>query len=56
MNGKKGLIMDAIRTVFGAIDWILYLVLGWTYEIFFDVSTVEFFSNETIRHFLVEYN
>lgn len=51
MNGKKGLIMDAIRTVFGAIDWILYLVLGWTYEIFFDVSTVEFFSNETIRHF-----
>ena len=51
MNNKQGLINDAIRTVFGAIDWILFSFLDWMYRVFFDVSTVEFLTGETIRNF-----
>lgn len=51
MNGNQNFIIDAIRTVFGVIDWILFLILEWTYNVFFDITTVEFFSNETIYNF-----
>lgn len=51
MNGQQGLIDDAIRKIFSWIDLVFYTILDWTYQIFFDVSTVEFFSNETIRNF-----
>lgn len=51
MNNKQGLINDAIRTVFGAIDWILFSFLDWMYRVFFDISTVEFLTGETIRNF-----
>lgn len=51
MNDKQGPVKDAIRWVFGWIDWILYVVLGWVYEVFFDVSTVELLTGETIRNF-----
>ncbi len=51
MNGEHNFVMDAIRSVFGAIDWILFSILKWAYEIFFDITTLEFFSNETIKNF-----
>ena len=51
MNDKQGPVKDAIRWVFGWIDWIFYVVLGWIYQIFFDISTVELLTGETIRNF-----
>ena len=52
MNGNHNFIIDAIRWVFSAIDWVLFSLLGWVYEIFFDVTTVEFLSGETIKNFV----
>ncbi len=51
MNGEPGFIMDAIRSIFSAIDWVFYSALGWVYEIFINISSVKIFSSETIIAF-----
>lgn len=43
--------MDIIRSVFGLIDYICFTILGWTYELFFDVATAQLFSNKVITDF-----
>lgn len=51
INGKSNFLKDALRGAFCAIDWILFLIFGFVYEIFFDISMLEFISGETVYHF-----
>lgn len=48
---SPGIISDAIRTVFTFFDTIFFGLLQGVYQVFFNVSTAELFSNALIRDF-----
>lgn len=48
---SPGIISDAIRTVFTFFDTIFFGLLQGVYQVFFNVSTAELFSNPLIRDF-----
>lgn len=48
---SPGIISDAIRTVFTFFDTIFFWLLQGVYQVFFNVSTAELFSNALIRDF-----
>lgn len=48
---SPGIISDAIRTVFTFFDNIFFWLLQGVYQVFFNVSTAELFSNALIRDF-----
>lgn len=49
MNANS--INDLIRGLFSWIDRAAYLLLGWMYEILFNVASADIFSNATIKNF-----
>ena len=49
VNGKPDMISKAIRLILSILDSISYWLLECAYQIFFVVSGVEFFTNQTIR-------
>ena len=42
---------DALRSIMAFFDKLFFTVLQCVYEVFFNVSTAELFSNLTIREF-----
>lgn len=44
-------INDLIRSIFALLDRVAYWVLGFMYEILFNVASADIFSNETIKNF-----
>ena len=42
---------DALRSIMAFFDKLFFTVLQCVYEVFFNVSTAELFSNSTIREF-----
>lgn len=50
-NTKAWFVMDGIRSFLALIDGVFYTLLSWVYELFFDISTAEFFSTASIMKF-----
>ena len=44
-----GIVSDAIRTILTFFDRLFFLLLQGVYQVFFNVSTAELFSNALIR-------
>ena len=50
-NANAGVVWDLIRSFASAVNIGIYTLLSFMYEIFFNVSTVQLFANETIKNF-----
>ena len=48
---KANIILDFLRFLLAFIDWVFYSLLSVIYQIFFNVSSAEIFSGETIMNF-----
>ena len=50
-NANAGVVWDLIRSFASAVNIGIYTLLSFMYEIFFNVSGVQLFENETIKNF-----
>ena len=50
-NANAGVVWDLIRSFASAVNIGIYTLLSFMYEIFFNVSSVQLFENETIKNF-----
>lgn len=50
-TSPANVLWDAIRSIFSLLDWVVFGLLNFAYQIFFNVTSANLFSNETVMKF-----
>ena len=50
-SSPASIMWDIIRHIFSALDWVAFGLLNIAYQLFFNVTSADLFSNETVMKF-----